>query len=244
MKEEIGKGMTGVRENETGKSEILLGNRRWLLSLGYEVPDDSEAFGSVSWIAKDGKLLGCLILSDTIREDAAAVVKELKAMEIKETCLLTGDHRAAAQHIQDISGVDKMYCDLLPEQKLSYVRTAKENASVVVVGDGINDALALSEADIGIAMGAMGSDTAIQSADIALMSNSLQNIPFVIELSRKTRSIIYQNIIIAFLISAVMILLAASGLISALAGAIFHNVGAFTILINSGRIIKEKSQYN
>lgn len=240
VKEEIGKGMTGIRRDDAGTSEILLGNRRWLVSLGYAVPEEDSEVGSVSWVVKDGLLLGSLILSDTIREDAAEAVKCLKEMKIRETCLLTGDHEAAARHIQQVSGIDTMHCDLLPEQKLAYVREAKEHASVIVVGDGINDALALSEADIGIAMGAMGSDTAIQSADIALMNNSLQNIPFAIALSEKTRSIIYQNIVIAFLISAIMILLAASGLISALAGAIFHNAGAFIILINSGRLLKEK----
>ncbi|MDX9888911.1 MAG: HAD-IC family P-type ATPase, partial [Anaerovoracaceae bacterium] len=131
-------------------------------------------------------------------------------------------------------------CRLLPEQKLEMVKHVMKDKIVAFVGDGINDALALAEADVGIAMGAMGSDTAIQSADISLMNNNLDNISFAIRLSRKTRRIIYQNIVIAFTVSFVMITLAAAGIIGALLGAVLHNLGAFVILINSGRIIKLK----
>jgi Cd2+/Zn2+-exporting ATPase/Cu+-exporting ATPase len=112
--------------------------------------------------------------------------------------------------------------------------------TVTFIGDGINDALALSKAHTGIAMGAMGSDTAIQSADIALMNNNLNNIPYVIKLAQKTRDIIYQNIVVAFGVSIIMIFLAGAGILPPIAGAFFHNIGAFLVLLNSGRVIQEK----
>jgi Cd2+/Zn2+-exporting ATPase/Cu+-exporting ATPase len=152
--------------------------------------------------------------------------------------LLTGDRFQTAQKIQATVGIDEMRCELLPEQKLDYVEALMKNHTVTVIGDGINDALALSKAHVGIAMGAMGSDTAIQSADIALMSNNLNNIPFAVKLAQKTKSIIYQNIVMAFAFSVVMIFLAGAGVVSPIAGAVLHNIGAFVILINSGRVMR------
>ena len=126
----------------------------------------------------------------------------------------------------------------MPFDKLDAIKELKEQKIVLAVGDGINDALALKEADVGIAMGAMGSDLAIQSADIALINNNLGNIPFAIRLAHQTRKIIYQNITLSTLTSVVMIILSALGIVGALAGSILHNIGAFIVLINSSRILK------
>ena len=144
--------------------------------------------------------------------------------------------------MQEQTGIDQVYYQLLPQEKLSHVQQLRESRQVLAVGDGINDALALAEADVGIAMGAMGSDVAIQSADIALMNNDLTNIPFVIALARNTKNIMYQNIGIAFSVSLVMMLLAAVGVIPALAGAFLHNIGAFIILLNSSRILRKREE--
>ena len=120
------------------------------------------------------------------------------------------------------------------------MRELKKDHRVLAVGDGINDALALREADVGISMGAMGSDLAIQSSDIALMNNNLENIPFAMRLARRTRKTIYQNLALSIGISACMIGLSAFGVISALAGSILHNCGAFAVLINSSRILRTR----
>ena len=144
-----------------------------------------------------------------------------------------------ARVIGEAVGVDEVYARLLPQDKLDRLRElGGEEHGVLAVGDGINDALALREADVGIAMGAMGSDLAIESADIALMNNNLMNIPFVVDLAKKTKKTIYQNLVLSIVISVVMIALSAFGIISALAGSILHNLGAFAVLINSSRILR------
>jgi Cd2+/Zn2+-exporting ATPase/Cu+-exporting ATPase len=235
IREHIGKGLEGRK----GDDVIYLGSYNWIRSLGFNVSDKYEDEGTCDWIVKNGSILGCIVFKDTPRDDAARVVSQLKSLGVSKTCLLTGDHFQSAKRIQAAVGIDEMSCELLPEQKLEYVEKMMERHKVTVIGDGINDALALSKAHVGIAMGAMGSDTAIQSADIALMNNNLSNIPYIIRLAQKTKDIIYQNIILAFSVSIIMIFLAGAGIITPLVGAFFHNIGAFLILINSGRVMSD-----
>jgi Cd2+/Zn2+-exporting ATPase/Cu+-exporting ATPase len=233
IKEYIGKGLEGKK----GKNIIYFGSYNWVRSMGCNVSDKYEDAGTCNWVVKNKKILGCIIFKDTPREDAARIVSQLRNMGVEKTCLLTGDRFQSAQRIQAAVGLDEMQCELLPEQKLAHVEEMMKSHTVTVIGDGINDALALSKAHIGIAMGAMGSDTAIQSADIALMNNNLANIPYVVKLAQGTKTVIYQNIILAFSVSIVMIFLAGAGIITPLAGAFLHNIGAFIILVNSGRIL-------
>jgi Cd2+/Zn2+-exporting ATPase/Cu+-exporting ATPase len=234
IKEHIGKGLEGRK----GEDVIYLGSYGWVRSLGFDVPEIYENAGTCNWVIKNGDTLGCVVFKDTPREDAAQVVSRLKEIGVSKTCLLTGDRFQTAEKIQAAVGIDEMQCELLPEQKLERVEALMENHTVTVIGDGINDALALSKAHVGIAMGAMGSDTAIQSADVALMNNNLANIPFAINLARKTKGIIYQNIVLAFSMSVIMIFLAGAGIVTPIAGALLHNLGAFVILINSGRVMR------
>ncbi len=232
--EEVGRGVRG----KNGDSEILLGSRRFLAAEGFDVTEEFETEGACSWVAKDGKLLGCIVFRDIPRPEAAAALAELKSLGIVENCMLTGDNSVAAMRVGSEIGFDTVKSQLLPEQKLENVKIAKNEHTVTAVGDGINDSPALNEADVGIAMGAMGSDTAIASADIALMNNDLRNLPFLVKLCRRTKKTIYANIVIAFSISFVMIFLAAAGVVSPVTGAFLHNIGAFVVLLNSGRILK------
>ena len=237
VRETAGKGLTGTR----GGEEILFGSRHWIESLGYqpEDPHMDTGGGPANWVVYNGRVLGCLMFDDSVRPEAEEVVSRLHEDGMEQTVLLTGDREFAARKVQRQTGIDQVYFHLLPEEKLEHVKRLRQDAQVLAVGDGINDALALAEADVGIAMGAMGSDVAIQSADIALMNNDLNNIPFVMSLARSTKSIMYQNIGIAFSVSLIMMILAAVGVIPALVGAFLHNIGAFVILINSSRILRD-----
>ena len=233
-----GKGMDGVSPD--GKNKIKFGNAGWIRSFGFEIEEKEGLVGSVSYVTSDGKLLGYLCFNDTARKEAREGIDTLKSMGIQKTVMLTGDRREAAEKICEEVGIDTLEAQLLPEDKLESLKKLKADGSVLAIGDGINDALALKEAHVGIAMGAMGSDLAIQSADIALMNNNLLNIPFSIRLAKRTKKIIYQNLALSIGISMLMIGLSAFGIISALMGSILHNVGAFAVLLNSSRILKTK----
>lgn len=234
VREIPGGGMEATQDGQT----LRFGRKEWLEKNGCPVEKGfpEYAAGSVSYLARDGVLLGCLCFSDTVRENAGESISQLRELGVKKTYMLTGDREEPAEQIRQELGIDHVYARLLPQDKLTKLRSI--SGSVLTIGDGINDALILQEADVGIAMGAAGSDLAIESADIALMNNNLMNIPFVLELSRRTRSIIYQNLVLSIGISVIMILLSAFGVISALAGSVLHNLGAFAVLINSSRILR------
>lgn len=236
VKEISGKGMEGVSPDK--KHTIQFGNLDWIRSMEIDAMIPEGVSGSVSFVVMDGRLLGALCFNDTVREEAKAGIDTLRTMGIEKAVMLTGDRREAAERICEQVGIDTLEAQLLPEDKLASLKKLKEEHYVLAVGDGINDALALKEAHVGIAMGAMGSDLAIESSDIALMNNNLMNIPFAVKLARKTRSIVYQNLALSIGISALMIGLSAFGVISALAGSVLHNLGAFAVLINSSRILK------
>ncbi|MBP5269621.1 MAG: cation-translocating P-type ATPase [Clostridia bacterium] len=235
----------GISAKGPDGETVRFGRSEWIeAETGISIPEEIKkaAVGSVSAVASGKRLLGVCVFSDRPREGAAEAVSELLGLGIRRTVMLTGDREAPAERVREATGVGEVYWGLLPEDKLEKLRKLKEDGCVIAVGDGINDSLALREADVGIAMGAMGSDLAIQSADIALMNNNLSLIPFTLRLASKTRRIIYQNLALSFSVSAVMIALSAFGVISPLLGAFLHNIGAFSVLINSSRIIgKEKN---
>ena len=235
----------GGMECATDEGMLRFGRVEWLRECGVEIAEEfgADAAGTVSFVACNSVLLGCLCFNDTVRENAAETVAELKELGVEKTVILTGDREAPAQRIGEQLGVDQVFARLLPQDKMDKLRALSEGEhNVLAVGDGINDALALREADVGIAMGAMGSDLAIESADIALMNNNLDNIPFSIRLARRTRTVIYQNLMLSIGISVTMIALSAFGVINALAGSLLHNLGAFAVLLNSSRILRNEDK--
>ena len=238
VKEISGKGMQG--DSKDGEETIFFGNKLLIELHDIHIPEeiDNRLSGSVSYVSYNNELLGCLCFNDTAREEAKPCIQELKKWGAKKVVVLTGDRQESANRICKDMDIDEVKAQLLPVDKLDAIKQLKESHTVLAVGDGINDALALKEADVGIAMGAMGSDLAIQSADIALMNNNLENIPFAIRLAHQTKNIIYQNLALSCMVSLAMIIFSALGYISPLAGTILHNLGAFIVLINSSRILK------
>ncbi len=240
VREVAGKGVEG--RSADGTAVVRFGKASWLAEMGCAVPDGfcDFAVGSVSCVEVNGVFFGCLVFSDTVRPGADKCIDELRRIGVERAVMLTGDRCEPAERIGKAIGIDEVCAQLLPQEKLERIGELKKEHRVLAVGDGINDALALREADVGVVMGAMGSDLAIQSADIALMNNNLENIPFAIRLAKYTRRVIYQNLAISMGISAVMIALSAFGVISALAGTVLHNCGAFAVLLNSSKILRKK----
>lgn len=238
VKEISGKGMQGVSFD--GEVTLLFGNQLWMETNEIFIPENimEQISGSVSYVSYNGTLLGALCFNDTAREDAKPCIQNLKQIGTEKVVVLTGDRKESAERICKEMDIDEVKAQLLPFDKLESIKQLRKEYVVLAVGDGINDALALKEADVGIAMGAMGSDLAIQSADIALMNNNLDNIPFAVKLAQQTKNIIYQNLALSCMISMAMIIFSALGYITVLTGSILHNLGAFVVLINSSRILK------
>jgi len=153
-------------------------------------------------------ILGLVAVADTLRPDAVAVVKKLRSIGVKKIVMLTGDHDRVAQTIGRKAGIDEVFSQLLPEEKVEAIRALKKSGRVAMVGDGINDAPALATADVGIAMGAAGTDVAMETADVVLMSDNLKNIPFALQLSRRSQTIICQNL--AFSLAVIVVLVASA----------------------------------
>jgi Cd2+/Zn2+-exporting ATPase len=232
-------------EANTSKGRVLLGKRSWLESNNLILPGEPKHYGPVVWAGCDNKVLGHILLADYLRPDAKKSIQALRELGIKRVILVTGDQRESTDAIKTELCLDEAFAGCLPSDKLEIVKREMEHQGpIMVVGDGINDALALVKADVGVAMGAMGSDIAIQSADIALMGNELEKLSFVIKLSRKTKIIIYQNMAIAALSSGLMLLLAGMGIITSLLGSLLHNIGAFVVLVNSARLLRFESEHS
>lgn len=225
------------------KSVVHIGNSKLMSKLGIK-HIESEYVGSIVYVEVDGVYIGSIILGDEIKEDAKRTILTLKKMGIKNTIMLTGDVKQIAIHIAEKIGIDEVYSGLLPHEKVEKLENLMKNRNkssrIAFVGDGINDAPVLARADIGIAMGGLGSDAAIEAADIVLMDDRISGISTALKVSRKTLRIVKQNIIFALGVKGLVLLLAAFGMVS-MWPAVFADVGVSIIaILNALRALKIK----
>ena len=234
--EDHGLGMGGI----VNGGSLLVGRLSWIQSKGLTVlaTEDLSQFSAI-YVAFNDSHVGTIYLSDSIRKEAKEVKKNLHEAGISRFVMLTGDRSGAAEAIAAEIGFSEFQAECLPEQKLEVVKSLKEEGhTVLVVGDGVNDAPALAAGTLSIAMGALGSDVAIKTADIALMSNDLSRVAQFINLSKQAVRVINQNILSGFLFSTVAIILSSAGYVTPMVACFIHEFGAFFVIFNSARLLK------
>ena len=235
----------GVRATFDGR-RCLVGRKTWLADEGVDLSaleatlTEAEHKGlSVVCVASDGKAWGWIGLSDAIRPVTAEAISQLKELGVDRCCMVTGDNERVAKAVAAQIGISEVAASCLPEQKETYVRKLKKTGKIVaVVGDGVNDAPALAAGDIGIAMGAFGSDIAVQSASVALMNNDLRRIPFLIGLARRTRVLTIQNFAVGLGFIVVGVYLATLGQVTPVGAALLHSVSSLMVIFNSARLVR------
>ena len=233
------------------KGRSLLAGRAELLSEAGCAPDAeltalaaklSEGGSTAAFIAVDGEAAGVIALSDALRADAADTIRAVKAEGVTPV-LLTGDRRGAAESIAASAGIDEVHAECLPEDKLRYIAGCRSaNSPVCMIGDGINDAPALRAADTGIAMGGIGSEIAIDAADIALVNDDISELPHLLRLSRRMMRTIKLNIAFSMCLNFLAIGLAIPGLLGPVVGALVHNAGSVLVIINSSLLLGRKGK--
>jgi Cd2+/Zn2+-exporting ATPase len=224
-----------------GKQHVIVGRGAWLNEQKISVGKKENGFEDLSalHVGVNRELLGVIYLSDRLRDEARGVVANLREEGVDQLTMLTGDRRSVAETIAQKIGLTDFQADCLPEQKQEAVVRLKEGGrKVMVVGDGVNDAPALAAGDLSVAMGALGSDVAIQTADIALMASDLNRVPHFLGLADKTLRIINQNMLCGFLFIGAAIVLSGVGLIPPIAAAFVHEFGAFFVIFNSARLLR------
>ena len=232
----------GVTAQVDGKT-VAAGNIRLMEKLGLQVPEVSEA-GTIVHVAVEGVYAGYLLIADVVKPHSAAAIRALKKAGVRKTVMLTGDAEPVAKAVSAQLGLDEYHAGLLPGDKVDQIETLlaekKPKENLAFVGDGINDAPVLSRADVGIAMGALGSDAAIEAADVVLMDDDPAKIALAMGIARRTLGIVYQNIVFALGVKAVCLLLGALGLAS-MWTAIFADVGVMIIaVLNATRALYTK----
>ena len=239
----------GLRAVSNGKT-IWIGNRKLMDEAMVTIPADAlqkadtlqQSGKTLMWIAEDKTVIGLIALADTLRREAAPTMKALKHAGVTHTIMLTGDNTRSASAIAREIGLTEYRADLMPEDKLTVIRDlVREYGQVAMIGDGVNDAPALANATVGIAMGGAGTDVALETADVALMGDDLSKLPFAVGLGRATRSIIMQNLFISLGVIALLIITSLTGIVSIGIAIIFHEGSTLVVVANALRLLGYKS---
>ena len=233
----------GVRAVVDGKT-VLAGNQKLMDQFHIPFEDACYHVGTIIHVAVDGVYMGHIVISDQVKEGAKETLRDLKAAGVRKTVMLTGDSQAVGQAVARQLGLDEVHAELLPGDKVDQVERLLQSKGpkeqLVFVGDGINDAPVLSRADIGVAMGAMGSDAAIEAADIVLMDDDLKKLPVAVRIARKTLRIVRENIVFALAVKFLVLILSAVG-VANMWWAVFADVGVSVIaILNSMRMLNAK----
>ena len=241
VEETSGHGVTAQVDGRT----VAAGNAKLMRRLGIAFAEPADVIGTVVHVAQDGVYRGSILIADEVKEDAKRAIAELKEAGIRQTVMLTGDAKRIGERVAGELGLDRVYTELLPGDKVEKVEALFAEKSprgkLAFVGDGINDAPVLARADIGIAMGGLGSDAAIEAADIVIMTDEPSKIATAIRVSKKTLRIVKQNITFALLVKGVVLLLGALG-IATMWAAIFADVGvAILAILNASRMLNVKN---
>ena len=240
-----GKGITA----NLGEKSILVGNLKLIkdvdINLNKDIINISEEFTkkgcTVIYLSIHNKLIGYVALSDILREEAKEVINYIKSQKINPV-MLTGDNKNSAQNIASIVGIDDIHPSLLPEDKMNIIKNLEDSKSqTCMIGDGVNDALALKYSSVGISMGAIGSDIAIEASDIALASDDIKNIPYLLYLSKKTMKTIKLNVTFSLALNFLAIILAMTGILNPVVGALVHNLGSVFVILNSAKLLKTRN---
>lgn len=230
----------GLKAIINGK-ELLVGNFKLLdkFSINYDIKPENIVYTLIA-VAYNKKFVGYLTIADSIKPDAQLTIKKLKSLKVKTT-MLSGDKTSVVKYVADQLGIQNAYGDLLPEDKVNQVKEIKvKNQTVAFVGDGVNDAPVIALSDVGIAMGGLGSDATIETADVVIQDDMPSKIPMAINIGKQTKKIVWQNIILAFAVKAVVLILGAGGL-ATMWEAVFADVGvALLAILNAVRIQKMK----
>lgn len=235
----------GIRAGVDG-ADILVGRAQWLQDNGIKEDikksvdlNETEGF-SLIHVSRNGKYIGWVGLRDEIREEAREALAGLAEAGVRRIAMVTGDRQPVAARVAREIGCEEVVAECLPQNKVEFVRNMKARGyRVAVVGDGVNDAPALAAGDMGVAMGAAGSEVAIHSATIALMNSDLKRLPFLVRLSRSTRNVINQNFLFGVFFIIGGLTLAAFGYVNAVVAAIMHNLGSLLVVFNSARLVRQ-----